>query len=338
MLCFRCKYIWKGIQFGDVMKDKIKQIYKILVNSKYRFKVLSEKGFYKNMDDETFLRKKYIAIEGKELDLNNPKTLNEKLQWLKLNDRKDVYTKLVDKYEVKKIIAKILGKEYIIPTIAVWDSPEKIVVDDLPDKFVLKCTHNSAGKLCVCTDKNVFDLEKARRILQKQLDENYYYTNREWPYKNVKPRIICEQYMENRNKTPLVDYKFYCYGGSPEYFMVSYGEADHHVRNHKFNMELESIDYLFKENPTVNLKDIVLPSNMNEMIQIVERLCKPFQHIRVDLFNIDGKIYFGELTFFSGAGFINIKSKEYSQKLADKICLEKVECDTSVQADKIFDI
>lgn len=302
------------------MKINIKHL---LADPLYRFGLLDSIGLYSKWDDEKYLKKYYKAREGKELDLVNPKTLNEKIQWLKLYNRNPIYTTMADKAEAKNYVSRIIGEKYIIKTLGVWDDFDEINFEFLPDEFILKCTHDS-GDVFICVDKNSFDMEEAREKITKRLKKNYYYHGREWVYKDVRPRIIAEELLKNKDGSPLVDYKFYCYGGKPVYFMYSLGEADHNVRNHKFDMELNSIDHLFKKECAIKEEDIVLPDNINEMIKIVTKLCEGFPHLRVDLYNVDGKIYFGELTFYTSSGFIHIDSKEYSDYLASLIDINEV--------------
>lgn len=285
---------------------------------------VNERQLYKyahRISDKRLLKCWYRKRTGTKLNLKKPTSLNEKMQWLKINDRKDSYTTMVDKYEMKSYVENKLGRACTIPTLGIYKSFDEIDFSALPDRFVLKATHDS-GSLIVCQDKAKFDYEHARAKLEFSLSRNYYWKAREWPYKNVEPRIICEAYLENKDKSPLVDYKFYCYGGEPRYFMYSLGEAEHRVRNHKFNMELQSIDHLFKKVEAIKAEDIELPSNIGEMIDIVRTLSRGFKHIRIDLYNVDGVIYVGEFTFYSGAGLINIESKEYAASLADLITLE----------------
>lgn len=279
--------------------------------------ILSKYGHF--IPDEPYLKLKYRLREGYWMDFENPHTLNEKLQWLKLHNRQDKYTSYSDKFEVKKYIREVLGEEYVIPTIGIWDNPEEIDFSKLPEKFVLKPTHNSSVGRCICTDKSKLDISKVKTGLKKALTQNYYYVWREWPYKNIKPRIIGEEFIQNADGTPIVDYKFYCFGGKPQYFMYSVGEAHHHVRNCKFDMKGNNIDYLFKKKRALSDDEIQLPKNLEEMVAIVEKLCVGYPHIRIDLYNVDGHIYFGEMTFYTGDGFINIDNKEFSQKLADFI-------------------
>lgn len=166
------------------------------------------------------------------------------------------------------------------------------------------------------------DLEHIKKLFLILLKSNFYEVAREWPYKNIIPKIICEEALETKDKKPLIDYKFYCFSGEPKYFMVSIGEYEHKVRNHKFDMNLQSIDHHFKKNASLKKEEIIFPENIQEMIEIVKKLCKPFPHVRVDLYNIDGRIVFGELTFYSNAGFVKIDSENYSKKIGNWIKLE----------------
>ena len=299
---------------------------RLVLDKNYRIRLLAFLGFFNFLPDEKFLKLLYKANTGEELNLENPVKLNEKLQWLKLHDRKPEYTIMADKYRAKEYIASKVGEEYTVPLLGVWERAEDIDFDELPDSFVLKCNHTSSTGLCVCRDKSRLDREAVRKRLNKAMAQNYYLVCREWPYKNISRRIIAEQFLAEPDGSPLVDYKFYCYGGEPRYFMVSYGEAEHNVKNHKFDTQLNSIDHLFKTQPAIPAERIKLPENIGKMIELAGVLCRGHQHLRVDMYNVGGKIYCGELTFFSGGGFIKMVSQEYSQYLADlidlKACLE----------------
>lgn len=276
------------------------------------------------LPDSLYIRLLYFGMtEGKELNLKNPRLLNEKLQWLKLYNRKPLFTVLCDKVKVKDYISKEISQDIVIPTLGVWEKVEDIDFSKLPDKFILKANHSSAGNY-ICRDRTSFNETMARKRLEKALKEDYFKKYREWPYKDIPRRILAEPLIENADGSPIVDYKFYCYGGKPQYFMYSVGEADHNVRNCKFDMNCNNIDYLFKKKPALTNEEMQLPANFSEMKSIVEKLCKDYQHVRIDLYNVDGKIYFGEITFFSGAGFINIDNQEYSQYLSDLIDLKKI--------------
>lgn len=288
------------------------------------YRVINLNGF--PISDETYLKILFYLNEGYFPNLNNPVTLKEKMQWLKLHDRNPLYTKLVDKYNVREYIKKEIGEAYLVDNYGVWNNFDEIDFSRLPTKFVLKCTHNSSAPI-VCNDISKFDFKTARKKINKELKNNYFWSGREWPYRNVKPRVIAEKLLENNDGSALVDYKFYCYGGEPIYFMYSVGEAEHNVKNHKFDMNCNSIDYLFKEKSSLDISCISLPENINEMMRVVnvlcKGLCKESQHVRIDLYNVDGKIYFGEITYYSNSGFINIYSKDYSNQLADLIDLGK---------------
>jgi hypothetical protein len=290
----------------------------------YFVNYLISKGFFNCLSDKYFLPILYYTEMGEWPNLKEPHKLSEKLQWLKLNYRRADLAVFSDKVKVKDYIAKTIGPEYIIPTLGVWERAEDVDFSKLPDKFVIKVNHNSGLGMYICTDKSKMNEEEVRKGLAKGLREDYYIHYREWSYKNIPRRIIAEQFIENADGSPIVDYKFYCYGGKPRYFMYSVGEANHHVRNCKFDMDCHNIDYLFKKKPTLSNEEIKLPANFEEMKNIVEKLCIGFPHVRVDLYNVDGKIYFGELTFYSGAGFIRIDNEDYSNELANYIELQKI--------------
>lgn len=280
----------------------IKKICKFIFDSKYRFLILSSKGFYKYMSDSEYLKKRFKILMNKNLDLKNPKTFNEKLQWLKLYNRNNLYTKLVDKYEVKKYVSELLGDEYIIPTIGVWDNPNKIDFQNLPNQFVLKCTHNSGLGMVICKDKKLLNYDSVKKNLRKGLNENYYLSGREWPYKNVIPKIIAEKYIEDKTGG-LIDYKFFCFDGYVDNVMVC---IDRHINKPKFyffnkNWELLRINVRGKEAP----EDFTLPKPecIDEMFHIASKLSKNIPFVRIDLYECNGKIYFGEFTFFPQNGF-----------------------------------
>ena len=186
--------------------------------------------FGKYISDKTYLKLLYETRIGKKLNLKNPITFDEKLQWLKLYDRKDEYTVWADKYEVRNYVAEKLGEQYLIPLLGVWNSADELKLDDLPEQFVLKCTHDSAS-VCICTNKKNFDWNAAMDKLQKSLNQNYYWHSREWPYKNITPRIIAEAYMTDESGTELKDYKIYTFGGEPYLIQVDFDRFHNHRRN-----------------------------------------------------------------------------------------------------------
>lgn len=271
--------------------------------------------FLKVLPDEMFIKLIYYINFNKFPDLKNPKTFNEKLQYLKLHDRKQIYTKLVDKYEVKQIVADKIGKEHIIPTIGVYDKFDDIDFSLLPNQFVMKCTHDSASTI-ICTNKDEFDIENARKLMNKCLKRNYYWQGREWPYKNVKPRIIIEEYLGDVN-----DYKFFCFGGVAKCFKVDY---DRFVNHHA--------DYFDINAKPINLEEISFKSSgkslniskdtLDKLKSFAEELSKGNDFLRVDLYNKDEKIYFGELTFYPAGGFGRFNDDKFDELLGKWIPLD----------------
>lgn len=253
------------------------------------------------IDDETYLRIIYRIKLGRKLNLENPQTYNEKLQWMKLYNRQPIYTKLVDKYEVKPIIAKQIGEKYIIPTLGVWDRFEDINFSSLPNQFVLKCTHDSGG-LIIVKDKSKLNLNKARKIINRCLAHDFYWGMREWPYKDVKPRIIAEQYMEDETGE-LRDYKFFCFDGEVKALYIA-SDRTKNVET-KFDFFDENFNHLPFTNGHPNAD--VPPSKpicFEEMKKLAATLSKGIPQVRVDFYEIRGKVYFGEMTFFHWSGLV----------------------------------
>lgn len=295
------------------------------MNNNLRNYIIYKVGKY--IPDYIWVQLRYLQHFHRFANLKNPRTVSEKLQWLKLYDRKTIYTIMADKFRAREYIQERIGDEYLVPLLGVWDGPDEIDFDALPRQFVLKCNHNSGGGMFICRDKNNLDRDKICAGLRRALKYNYFYESREWSYKNIKPKIICEKYLTQKvggKESAITDYKFYCYGGEPQYFMYSVGETEVFHKNHKFDMKCNSIDYLFKKKSAIDVRDICLPENMGEMINIVTELCKGFPFIRIDLYNVSGKIYFGEFTFYSGGGFIDIENEKYMLELADKIDLSMI--------------
>ena len=299
----------------DLIKEIHKQPEKIFVNILYRLPIISY-----NIPDEKYLKIIYKSILKKDLNLENPKTFNEKLQWLKLNNRNPEYTKMVDKYEAKKYVANIIGEEHIIPIIGVWDKFEDIDFKGLPNQFVLKCTHDTGG-LIICKDKEKINLKEVKKKINKSLKRNFYYYGREWPYKNVKPRIIAEKYMVDESGVELKDYKIFCFDGKAKFILVDFGRFSDHYRN-IYDLDWNLLDLKIKF-PINAEHQIEKPVNLNEMIELAEKLSKNIPHVRVDFYNVRGKIYFGELTFFHGSGFTKIEPEEWDEKIGEYIKLPK---------------
>ena len=285
------------------------------------FKILIRKleSILRFLPDETYLKLKYRYKMKRKLNLENPQTFNEKMQWLKIHDRKDIYTKLVDKYEVKKIIGEIIGEEYIIPTLGVWNKFDDIEFDKLPDKFVLKCTHDSGG-LYICNDSTKFDIEQAREKITSSLKHNFFWSGREWPYKNVMPQIIAEPFIEDNELKELRDYKFFCFDGNVKVFKVDFGRfTEHHANYYDKNMQLLLLQE--KEFPRDEKMKIIFPITIGKMIEMAESLSRGFSFVRIDFYDVNGHIYFGEITLYPNSGYGVIEPEEWDYKLGEWIKL-----------------
>lgn len=304
-------------------KNILKKINKYILDKEYRVRVNSKLGLYKNLDDKKFIEKMFAVTMKYPLNLEKPETFNEKLQWLKLYDRNPLYTKLVDKYKVREYIAKKIGEEYLIPLLGVWDDPSDIDFDILPNKFVLKCNHNSGLGMCICTDKSKLDINKVKNELKKGLEQDYYLNGREWPYKNVPRKIICEKYMANDSAEGLDDYKFYCFDGQVKLLGIFQGRNTDRLTTGDFfdrNYEWQNMKYGYPNSKQKPKK----PNKFEEMVKLAEILSEGFAEIRVDLYLCGEKIYFGELTFFDGGGFDEIEPVDWDYKLGSYINLENL--------------
>ena len=284
--------------------------------------------FYKS--DEKYLKRLYRHQMGQELNLDNPQTFSEKLQWLKLYNRKPEYTQMVDKYEAKKYVANIIGEEYIIPTLGVWNKFDDIDFDTLPNQFVLKTTHGGGNTgVVICRDKMTFDKTIAKRKLEKSLKSDIYTSFREWPYKGVNKRIIAEKYMEVSGQKDLPDYKFFCFNGTPQYCQV--------IRDRNSNETIDFYDMEWNHMPFVGLNPInqngvgfvakngITPVNkpleLDKMIAICNKLTKGIPFSRIDMYVIKNKTYFGEITFFPASGMGCFNPREWDFKLGEMIHL-----------------
>jgi len=274
-------------------------------------------GFFNFLGDKAYIKFKYWVSMSRRIDLKNPKTYNEKLQWLKLYNRKSEYTKMVDKYLVREYITEKIGEEYLIPLIGVWDRVDDIDFDKLPEQFVLKCTHDSGG-LVICKEKSKLDIKAAKKKIKKCLKSKFYKKTREWPYKNVKPRIIAEKYMVDESGVELKDYKFFCFNGSPELMFVASGRP-HDTRFDFFDMEFNHLE--FEHGHPMSDKLVCKPDGFKEMIELSKTLSEGIPHVRIDFYDINGKVYFGEITFFHHGGFVPFKPEEWDTKLGDMLVL-----------------
>lgn len=296
---------------------KISTIVKYLKKPRKLIKILGVKGFFNIIPDKQYLKIIYWGETGKKLNLSNPKTFGEKLQWIKLNDRKDVYSKYVDKFEVREIIKNKIGENYLIPLIGVYNSVDEINWDELPNRFVLKCTHGSGCNI-ICKDKNELNIEESKKKLQKWMKKSWFWFGREWPYKNVKARIICEEFISDDCNTPD-DYKIMCFNGKAKCIQVHRDRYGNHKEDF-YDVEgnlLPFTDIGYENSGIDNIKNVKL----QEMIRLAEVLSDNCYHLRVDFYLVKGKLYFGELTFFDGSGFYEFKPKEYNYILGEYIKL-----------------
>lgn len=275
----------------------LKRIKKAIKNPKLILLFFLNSRIFRLLPDDLYLKIKYRLTMGRKLDLNNPETFNQKLQWLKLYDRKPEYTQMVDKYEVRKYIKEIIGEEYLIPLLGVYDSFEEIDFDNLPDEFVLKPNHTS-GDIFICKNKSKIDYKKLKKEVNRWLKREYYWLHREWPYKNVKPRIICEELIKTENGGFPYDYKFHCFNGEPDNVMVCIERESGNPKFYFFDNEWNLLRYNLAGINAPQGFTLPKPKKMDEMFMLAKKLSSGFPFIRVDFFCENEKIYFGELTFF----------------------------------------
>ena len=285
---------------------------KKLIKNPYRiFSVLVSKGLLGWVSDHTFTRWQYRAQNDQWPDLENPKTFNEKLNWLKLYDRRPEYTMMVDKYLVRDYVAEKIGEEYLIPLLGVWDDPEEIDFDALPQQFVLKCNHTSGAGQCVCKDKSKLDIEQVKKELAKGLKQDYYKANREWPYKNVPRKIIAEKYIEDENGQ-LPDYKLMCYDGKVKITMLCSGRfTQEGMHCTYFGSDWKVLPFEFEYYYPAVKEGLPGPRNFEKMKQLAEKLAEGLPFVRVDFYEVGDKIYFGEMTLYPNAGFKKFKPDEW---------------------------
>ncbi len=287
----------------------------ILYCTKYRI--------FRLIPDCTYLKMVYRLSMKKKLNLKNPTTFNEKMQWLKLYDRKPIYTTMVDKAAVKKYVADRVGDEYIIPTLGIWDSFDEIDFDSLPDQFVLKCTHDSGGVVIV-RDKSKLDFKKARKKLSKYLKRDYFYQWREWPYKNVPKKILAEAYMEDEKTSELRDYKFMCFHGEVKCTLVCtdrFSEDGLHMTF--FDRDWNVLP--FERSTPVSKESLPAPLNYERMLELSEKLSYGLSFVRVDFYEVSGKVYFGELTFFPGTGLKAFQPEKWDEIIGSWLDLSHIE-------------
>lgn len=302
-----------------------KKIKRVFSNPYLIVLYLFAKGFFNWVPDKQYLKIMYRAVMGKKLNLINPKTFNEKLQWLKLYDRNPIYTKLVDKYEVRDFVAKKIGEEYLIPLIGVYDSFDEIDFNVLPNQFVLKCTHNSGG-IVICTDKSKLDKEVARKKINKSLSRNYYYYGREWPYKGIMPRIIAEKYITDTPESNMItDYKFYCFDGKVDSVMLCIDREKGDPKFYFFDKNWNLKRYNIRGKNAPEGFTIPKPVCIDEMFKIAEEFSKGIPFVRIDLYFSCGSIFFGEFTFYPSSGMDPNRLPEADLNFGQLVNLSKMD-------------
>lgn len=273
------------------------------------------------LSDETYLKWLFQLKLGYPLNLKQPLTYNEKLQWLKLNDIHPEYAKLVDKIDAKAFVEQKIGAKYIIRTIGTWDTVDEIDWESLPEQFVIKCTNDSGG-IVVCKDKSKLDIRKAIIKLKRGWGKNYYRKNKEYPYRNLTPRIIAEEYMEDESGVELKDYKFFCFDGEPKFLFVATGRQKNDTRFDFYDLEWNHLPVL-NGHPNAD-HPIPMPENFTEMVDVARKLSQGISHVRVDLYNVNGKVYFGEMTFFHWSGLTPFEPNEWDYKFGEYLKLPKI--------------
>lgn len=298
----------------------LRKIINLIKYPKYSYYHIKYNGDFNEMSDKLYLELMFHRMLDRHLDLSNPKSFNEKIQWLKLNDRKDFYTNLVDKYKVREIIEKELGSQYLVPLIGSWDSFDDIDFDSLPNQFVIKCNHDS-GSVFICENKANFDKDKTREKVNDSLSRNFYYRGREWPYKNIKRKVIIEELLRDQSSLELKDYKVLCFHGEPRFIEVhSNRSTENHTQDY-FSTDWDKLDisgYI----PSSKFK-IEKPVILAEMILLSRKLSRYIPFVRVDWYVANDKLYFGELTLYPGSGYNGYNDK-VNIMLGSLIDLKKV--------------
>ena len=313
--------------------SKIQSVLQMLKTDCEAFMAAVVQNFFRWLPDKPYLQLLYRFKMGHRLDLKSPKTFTEKIQWLKLYNRKPEYTLMVDKYAVNKYVADIIGEKYIIPTLGVWDKPEDIDWDALPNEFVLKTTHGGgSGGVVICKDKKTFDRNKAILTLRDSMNSDIYRSLREWPYKDVKKRVLVEKYMAPKDMVnnpiyDLSDYKFFCFNGEPKYCQVI------RDRHSKESIDFYDMNWRHQEfvglNPVTSsgknlvngVNPVPRPMLLDDMICICHKLSKNMKFVRIDMYVIDNRIYFGEITFYPASGMGLFNPDKWNEELGNLISL-----------------
>lgn len=306
------------------IKRRVRKISKtnFLFSNLYRLAGYYRYNLEKNIPHDVFLKRKYFENTGKILNLQSPTTYNEKLQWQKLYDHNPLYTMLVDKYAVREFVEKKIGTEYLVNLYGVYNHFNEIDFKSLPERFVLKCTHD-CGSIIVCTDKSKLNVKRARKRLKTAMERNYFYYSREWPYKNVSPKIVCEEYLIDNDSDELRDYKIFCFNGRPKLIQVHFDRFSSHKTN-TYSTEWKLLDVSFSNYPSDPEANIPRPEKLNLMLQLASRLSEGLPQARVDFYYVNNQIYFGEITFFHAGGMAPFVPESFNEDLGKLIDLSLV--------------
>ncbi len=282
-----------------------------------------KKKFNNFLDDKEYLKLRFERRMGYIPDFDNPKTFNEKLNGLRMHDHNPKYTVMADKYEVKDFIANTIGKNYVIPLLGVWDSFDDINFDLLPERFVLKCTHDS-GSVVICKEKEIFDFQKARMRLEKRLKMNYFWPDREWVYRGIKKQIIAEEYVSDGNEN-LIPYKIFSFMGKPEIIQVIQGDKTDKESIDYFDTEWNLLD--IRQNFPNSITHVVKPKELRHMLELSAKLSEGIPFVRTDFYVIQGKVIFSEFTFYSDSGAEKFHPEHWDRDLGDLIDIEGCSCE-----------
>lgn len=288
---------------------RIIQIIKRYIRSPRKLiRTLGEYGVFNWLPDRPYLRLVYWAEMGKRLNLDPPVTYNEKLQWLKIYDRKPEYTKYVDKYAVRSHVRATIGEQYLIPLLGLYNSVEEINWAMLPKQFVLKCTHGSGSNI-ICKEKDKLDIQGSKMKVNKWMKKSWFWFGREWPYRNVKPRIICEEFLSNHGEVPD-DYKVLCFNGKAKLIEVHTGRYENH-RQDFYDINWNKTEISQAAFTRISNKIIKKPQVLEEMLQLSEKLSQNTYHVRIDWYVVEKRLYFGEITFFDSSGFCPFDTEDF---------------------------
>lgn len=295
----------------------IKKIFELQAWLQLRYRIVHKLAPYSFWDDKAYITFKYLAKFGYRINLKHPQTFNDKLNWLKLYDRNPLYTQLSDKYKVRDYVAQIAGPQYLNNLIAVYNTPQEIDWGSLPNRFVLKVNHGCKFNI-LCKDKAKLDLPLAINKLERWLPDNGYYHAREWPYKDIQPRILCQEYLYGDPDWGLMDYKFFCFNGEPAYIAVDFDRFTYHTQ---FFYDLGWKRQPFVQGFPTPERDAPRPPELDEMLHLARKLSAGIPFCRVDLYDFNHTVLFGEITFYPHGGFQKILPAKYELELGKLIKL-----------------